>query len=225
MGKTISEIVNFWKRNKILIISLLIILALADWGIRAVLRPKPLQQTVQKEFTYPDEDYKGENYSDNKDYDYINVERAPRKNPLPSMILLVLVAVVFYYAYRKGKLDKFLPGFILFNAVLIQEKSTQRLLMKLSVKNKSKQTITFSSPNIVFKKITGKQRKFNIKNNTFPLTLTHGTGQTLTFDIDKFWSNIPDLKGFDYVQAEIETTGGKKYRTITKPKWWISKTV
>ena len=221
MGKTISDIVNFWKRNKILIISLLVILIFADWCTRAVLRPKPLPQS-HKEFTYPDEGYKEDNKTIRYDFD---TEQVPQRNPLPSLLLLFVVVTVIYYAYRKGKLNKFLPGFVLFNAVLIQEKSTQRLLMKLNVQNKSKETITFVSPNIVFKKMTGKQRKFNIKNNTFPLTLTHGTGQTLTFDIDKFWSMIPDLKGFNYVQAEIETTGGKKYRTITKPKWWISKAV
>ena len=225
MNKTISDIVSFWKRNKILIISFLVVLAIADWGTRALLRPKS-STAVQKEFTYPDEEYKNENYENKiKIYEDNNVERTPQHNPFPIMLLLLLTAAVIYYLYRKGKLDKYIPGFVLFNAILIQEQTTQQLLMKLNVQNKSRETLTFMSPNIVFKRITGKQRKFIIKNNTFPLTLTPGTGQTLTFNIDKFWPMIPELKGFNYVRAEIETSSGKKYKTLTKPKWWISKTV
>ncbi|MDR2928456.1 MAG: hypothetical protein LBV41_09725 [Cytophagaceae bacterium] len=213
---TLKEIIGFVKRNRLLIVLLVTVMLVAEWGIKEVFRPKHSDNGISAS----EERSVGDNGND--DTFAVEPHGIQKQNQFP-VIFLLLAAVGIYYAHKKGIFRRVLPGSVSFRAALFKKQVTGSLLMQINLQNRSRKTITFLSPNVIFKTLWGSQRKFNIRNSTFPLTLMPGTGETLTFEIDKFQNRIPELKKYNFLKAEIKTVDGKVYKTFALPRWWVSK--
>lgn len=212
---------EFWMRNRTIIISALGLMVLLNlcgrmWAPKTETRP-----ISEPEITQLD------NGSDTqlKTYEELMYERnlkqpTNRNNGSfwQTIMTLAIIATLFYYGFTKGWLTRLMPKWISFNTVFFRDRSTHRLLARLSVANNTNESQTFISPQLLFKRWTA-SRRFNIKSSVFPLTLTPGTRQEIVIDIDQFWEKIPDLKGFNRVGAMIQTSDGKTYKTFARPKW------
>ncbi|MGQ1947457.1 hypothetical protein ACT3CD_10220 [Geofilum sp. OHC36d9] len=212
---------EFWMRNRTIIISALGLMVLLNfcgrmWAPKTETRPIPQSQITQLD-----------NGSETqlKSYEELMYERSLKqpqsKNDgsfWQTVMTLAIIATLFYYGFTKGWLTRLMPKWVSFNTVFFRDRSTHRLLVRLSVANNTNDSQTFISPQLLFKRWTA-SRRFNIKSSVFPLTLTPGTRQEIVIDIDQFWEKIPDLKGFNRVGAMIQTSGGKTYKTFAWPKW------
>ena len=135
-------------------------------------------------------------------------------------VFFIGLILVSYYVYKKGLFSAIMPQWVRFNIVLYKDRKTGRLLLKFFVFNSTNESKTFMHPQVFFKR--GKIRRFfRLKNDTFPLTLTPGTGHSIVIDIEQFWDKVPDLKGFNKVGAIIDTNQGITYRTFAYPRWFV----
>ena len=92
--------------------------------------------------------------------------------------------------------------------------------MRLILSNTTTESKTFLGPQLLFKKLS-EGRRFKIKSDDFPITLTSGTSHSLIIDIDQFYEKVAELEAFKRIGAEIDTTGGKVFRTMVVPRWWV----
>ncbi len=161
-----------------------------------------------------------------KSYDELMRERAlqqrERPNPLIVTLILLIVGVVIVWQYQNRWKDKWFPGKVHFKAVRLRDKITGRRSLRLSLANRSKESLTFMPPLIVFKR-WGTVRQFKLKgsdsDNMFPLTLTPGTSHNIVVDLDRFFEKLPELKNFNRVGGSVSTSGGVEYRSFTPPLW------
>jgi hypothetical protein len=212
---------QFWMRNRTIIISVLGLMVLLNlcgrmWSPKTETRP-----ISESQITQPDNG----SGTQLKSYEELMYERNLKQSQnenngsfWQTIMTLAIIATLFYYGFTKGWLSRLMPKWVSFNTVFFRDKSTHRLLVRLSVANNTNESQTFISPQLFFKRWTA-SRRFNIKNSVFPLTLMPGTRQEIVIDIDQFWEKIPDLKGFNRVGAMIQTSAGKTYKTFARPKW------
>jgi hypothetical protein len=133
---------------------------------------------------------------------------------------LLVAAVAVWYLMRKGYLSKIFPGRVRFRTTIIRHKNNRRLLLEIKLVNTTSESQTFLTPQLLFKK-SSEVKRFKLKSNDFPLTLTSGTRHSMTIDLEQFWEKVPTLKSYNLVGAEIETSSGKLYKTLVMPKWWV----
>ena len=162
-----------------------------------------------------------------KSYEQLMAERVARETQrttsfFSAIFWLSALILVVYYLNRKGWLPKLMPQWVSFKMVLMENKINKRLLMRLTITNNSRKSETFNSPCLLFKNWS-KSRKFVIKNDLFPLTLTPETMHTMMIDVQNFYDKVPDLGKFKWLGAEVETSVGKIYRSIAVPRWWVFK--
>jgi hypothetical protein len=152
----------------------------------------------------------------------------PQKNPNGIFILLFLLIIGagIVWLYRDPRWKRYwirlLPGYVNLKVVIAKDKITGRKLLKISIRNKTTEGITFLPPIVVFRK-WGKERRFRLKGSfqgdMFPLTLTPETSHRLVIDLEQFYEKLPDLKNATRVGAAIETTGGKVFKKFAWPLW------
>jgi hypothetical protein len=216
---------NFWKRNSTFILWVLGFLFLMEYCSR-VMMPAPKQKVVNPVVeVQPKAEGGGKRI---KNYEEILMERrAKQQTNWPLLAWLAAGATVLvagYYAHRKGWLRGLVPGSVSFSSALMRDRSTGRLLMRLLMSNTTQGSQTFLLPHLLFKH-GGEVRRFKIKSEDFPLTLTQGTSHSLVIDVDQFWEKVPDLVRFNSIGAEIDTTSGKVFKTRILPKWWVFKRI
>lgn len=215
--------IEFWKRNSTFIITILVFLFFMDYCGRIIFpgsRSRTTEHEIERTLDYsPNALSKGL-----KSYDEIIMERnAGKKTNWPLLSWLTAATIVGfagYFAHRKGWLKELIPGRVSFDATLLKDKMSGRLLMRLILSNTTTESQTFLGPQLLFKKLS-EARRFKIKSDDFPITLTSGTSHSLIIDIDQFYEKVADLEAFKRIGAEIDTTGGKVFRTMVVPRWWV----
>lgn len=223
-----KRLLDFWNRHSTFIITILAFLFFMDLCSRLIM-PRPdageSSSQVNREWI---EQATPQQEKGLKSYEQIMMERETRpdtRQPVVGWLMGLLVAVAaMWYLMRKGYLTRIFPGRVTFRTKFIWDKKSLRLLMEIKLINTSSESQTFLPPQMLFKKGL-EAKRFKLKSNDFPLTLTSGTRHTMIIDVEQFWEKVPALKGFNRLGAEIETTSGKTYRTPAMPKWWIFKHV
>lgn len=144
---------------------------------------------------------------------------------LTTLVLLLMGVAVVWLVRQKwmqALFQQWFPGRVHFRVSKGKDRVTGRKLMRIAIENNTREGLTFMAPMIVFSK-WGKERRFRIRGSnqeeSFPLTLTPGTGHRLLLDLDQFYEKIPDLKDSTRVGASIETTDGKKFKKFVWPRW------
>ncbi len=221
------KLIDFWKKNSAFIVSVLAFLFLMDYCGRIIIPPKnynnradiPLIESTEQ-------NVQGEKRL--KNYEEIIMERnANEKTNWPVLAWLsaiVAVGAAGYFIHKKGWLKNIMPGRVSLKSVLLEEKKSGRLLMRLTISNTTALNQTFLLPDLLFK-TSHHIRRFRIKSDDFPLTLTPGTSHNMLIDINQFWERVPDLVDFNTIGAEIETGYGKVYKSMMRPKWWVFKRI
>jgi hypothetical protein len=178
----------------------------------------------------------GNDRSQLKSFEELMRERQPQQTERPgsffTMLLLLMLGVGIVWMIRqswwKSFWMKWFPGHVALRVVKGKDQVTGRKLIRISIDNKTQDSVTFMPPMVVFSK-WGKERRFRLKGSDqdemFPLTLTPGTGHRVVIDLDQFYEKIPDLKGTNRVGASVKTTGEKEYKSFALPRWldWLVK--
>ncbi|MDG5801016.1 hypothetical protein QA597_11655 [Marinilabiliaceae bacterium ANBcel2] len=231
-----SDLIDFWRRNRMLIImilSFMVIMNLCSRLFVPVEKPVPVSDKEVKERVESQSDTSDNEYT-LKSYEEIMYERSLEEQKRGSSIFrfiffLIALLLVLYYIHRKGVPEdlkpKWLkPRWVSFKTLLLTDKQTERLLMKILIKNRTQESITFDAPLLQFKR-GEKKREFKIKSSDFPLTLTADTSHSLIIDIDNFYDKVENLSKYKRIGATVKTTTGKKYKTIAWPKWFVIKSI
>ncbi|MCA1744160.1 MAG: hypothetical protein LC643_00315 [Bacteroidales bacterium] len=219
-----EKLLAFWHRNRLFIISVFGFFFLMNWCGRMIM--PPVSQKQVETVAPMVEDYAQEDGVPRlKTYEELMTEKAIRSERDSGsfflfVMLLTALLLIGYYAYKKGWLSTILPQWVRLSIRLYYDRKTGRLLLKLFLYNNTAESKTFMQPHLFFKK-WGVSRSFVIKNATFLLTLTPGTGHTIVIDVEQFWDKVSDLEGFNRVGASIDTTFGKNYRTMAYPRWFV----
>lgn len=218
-----NKILDFWKRNSTFILTMLGFLFFMDFCGRMIM-PKHQMVNQQEPELHSNISEGNTTGKGLKSYEEIMMERSVnQKSKLPLLSLLfalLTVGATGYYVHKKGYLKKIIPGSIGFKAILLKEKTSKRLLMRINLSNTTHETQTFLPLSVLFKK-SSEVRRFRLKSDDFPLSLTPGTKHTLVIDIEKFREKLPELNRYSRIGAEIDTTSGKIYKSNALPKWLI----
>jgi hypothetical protein len=216
------RLLEFWRRYSTFIVTVLAFLFLMDYCGRIIFPTKGVadeQQLVEQSISNRNLD--GTRL---KSYEEIMMDRrAKEKTNWPLLSWLAAAAAVGfagYYAHKKGWLKALIPGSLSFRSKLQKDKSSGRMQMRLTMSNTTHSSETFLLPHLLFKK-SSEIRRFKIKSDDFPLTLTPGTSHSLLIDVHQFWDKVPDLERFTSVGAEIDTTSGRVFKTRIVPKWQV----
>ncbi len=171
-----------------------------------------------------------ENVKKLPDYEELMRRRQPQEPRGPgsffTMFLLLMFSFGLVWLFQQQRVRNYirqlLPGRVLFFVTPKRDSVTGRRLLRISIVNKTDDSLTFLPPNLIFRK-WGKERKFRLKGSNqddmFPLTLTPGTSHHVVLDLEQFYEKIPGLKNSDRVGASVETTGQKEYRAFAWPQW------
>lgn len=218
-----SRMMEFWKKNRIFIITLFISVFLINLCARMFMpsdEPPAGMQVVQSD-----------NYGDARDKDLkiitgedvrVNapVEKKRGNSFLQLLLLAMALILIAKYGFRKGWFSHLLPKVVILRISLHRKRSNARLLMRISVYNNTPQSKTFSAPHLFFKR--GKDtRNFAVKNELFPLTLPTGSSHSILIDVDQFWEKVAGLNLYNRIGASIETSTGESYRSLAIPKWLV----
>lgn len=219
-----EKLMAFWQRNKLFIISVFGFFFVMNWCGRMMMPPasqKPVEVVapVVGDHVHEEGVPRLKTYEEIMNDTSLGSERDSGSFFLFVMLLTALL-LIGYYAYKKGWLSTIIPQWVRMSTRLYYDRKSGRLLLKLFIYNNTAESKTFMQPQLFFKK-WGATRSFVIKNETFPLTLTPGTGHSMVMDVEQFWDKVPDLEGFSRVGASIETTFGKHYRTMAFPRWFV----
>lgn len=217
------KITEFWRKNRLLIVSILGILIILNYCAR-MWQPEEVSYTpLQNEEQFSSDrsigDKKINSYED-------PINKQPQSKPSQLdviwqiIVTLALTGVLLYYGFTRGWYARFIPKWVAFSTPIYRDKLSKRLVMRITVANNTNESKTFLSPQIYFKRFQ-ETRKFKIKTTVFPLTLMPSTKQDIVIDIDQFWDKISDLSGFNRVGAIIEESNGKVHRTWARPKWFL----
>lgn len=218
------RLLDFWNRNSTFIITIMAFLFFMDLCSRLIMpHPTAEESTGQSQHEW----LKPETHDQEhglKSYEQIMMEREARRDsrqPVVAWLMgLLVTAVAVWYLMRKGYLSKIFPGRVRFRTTIIRHKNNRRLLLEIKLVNTTSESQTFLTPQLLFKK-SSEVKRFKLKSNDFPLTLTSGTRHSMTIDLEQFWEKVPTLKSYNLVGAEIETSSGKLYKTLVMPKWWV----
>ncbi len=217
------RLLEFWKRNSTFILIILAFLFFMDFCGRIII---PHPENVTKKSISKEPVTINPNQGGLKSYEEIVMERSLNDKGnrllLSWLAALAVVVIAGYYTHQKGWLKSFFPGKVAFSSVLLKEKVSKRLLMRLSLSNTTRESKTFLMPHLLFKK-SSEVRRFKLKSEDFPLTLTSGTNHTMVIDIEQFWEKVPDLAKFSRIGAEINTTAEEVFTSGNHHKWWIYK--
>ncbi|HLW08619.1 MAG TPA: hypothetical protein VKY45_13760 [Marinilabiliaceae bacterium] len=217
------KITEFWRKNRLLIVSILGILIILNYCAR-MWQPEEVSYTpLQNEEQFSSDRSIGDKKINSYE-DPINKQPQSKPSQLDAIwqiiVTLALTGVLLYYGFTRGWYARFIPKWVAFSTPIYRDKLSKRLVMRITVANNTNESKTFLSPQIYFKRFQ-ETRKFKIKTTVFPLTLMPSTKQDIVIDIDQFWDKISDLSGFNRVGAIIEESNGKVHRTWARPKWFL----
>jgi hypothetical protein len=219
----LNLIIEFWTRNRYTIFAIFGFLLVVNMCGRIFM---PAAQSDQ--FTY-EEFNNGQTDDPNmlRSYDALMQEKISEHGKNDSsfftfVLLLTALFLIAQYAHRKGWFDGLLPRWISLKTRFERSTNSGRLLMRITIHNNTRESKTFLTPQLFFKK-RGQTRNFLIKNEDFPLTLTPGTGHSMLIDVDLFYEKVKDLKGFGRIGAMIQTSFGESYFSRAYPKWLVFK--
>ncbi len=224
-----NKILDFWKRNSTFILVIMTFLFFMDFCGRMIMpTANKKQENKENSESVFFEETKSYKSSGLKSYEQIMMERKLNKSAnwtlLSWLAALAAVGAAGYFAHKKGWLKQLIPDNVRFKTTLLQDKFTQRLLMRLYISNTTNESQTFLLPHVLFKK-SFEVKRFRLKSDDFPLTLTPGTSHTMVIDLQQFWEKVPSLANFHRIGAEIDTTSGRVFKTFAMPKWWVFKRI
>lgn len=206
-----KQIIAFCKKNRLLIIGALVIIAILQWcqyqantQYRQAKSQPHQQETVRniesQEMPIPDE--------------------APQSNPWLPYFILVGMTFVVYIAQKRGWIEKLVPGMMILRMRLF--KQNERQMMRIFLLNTSNHSHDIDSPVVEFIK-PGVVKAYRIKINDneigFPLTMTQRTSHMMVIDLDRFYDRIPELKSFHWVKIKVIINSKSIKRTFPKPVW------
>lgn len=146
------------------------------------------------------------------------VDQPKERKPLNDNILLLMgVGLLFYFVLKRKLLQKIMPSIVWVSLSTRRIKSSKVRLARIQVINKTKDSITFEAPVLVFKNLTGKPRRFKLKNgidNLFPLTLTSNTSHSVNIDIDQFRLKAGVGDSHRWMKVEVEAHNQKVYTSF-----------
>ena len=213
MNKQIKDFWGFVKKNRVIIYTLLGVALLMQICSKGALPPVRSSEPQVKEIT-PDVNDNSIPKPDNQ-----NTNRQDR-NDFTHILLMVGLILAFFVAKRYGWLDKLFPKIVIFKVEYYRQKSTGNLLLKVFLINKTKTSISFNNPMLIFYN-GSKKREFVIKNiggqSYFPITLTPNTGNRFTIDAQKFYNNVQGLDDYKTIRMVITDNVGKSYKSIKWP--------
>nr|WP_321453877.1 hypothetical protein [uncultured Carboxylicivirga sp.] len=142
-----------------------------------------------------------------------------RKSFNSDYLLLLMGLGLFYYVAMKRKwFHKLVPSIVWVSLRIKKQKNTNIRLARMMLVNKTKESLTFDAPVLVFGSPFKKARKFRLKNggdNVFPLTLTPGTSHKISIDIDQFKQKA-GVSSAKLLKFEVFDSHQKKYSSIWK---------
>ena len=229
MNEILTRVKDFYYRNRKLLIggfAFLLLLQLCSRGAKP-----PVQKDEQPENgasvqlpldTLPN----GEESLERAFYEGLSkkAEEAPEYNPLfTEFLLMTLLVLLFYVAGRRGWLRKIMPAKVIIRARTQKSIGNDNLLLIIEINNKTKDSVTFEPPVLVFKRYS-KERKFRLRGGdgdfVFPLTLMPDTGHRVVINIDKLKSRMPEIKKYKKITIVISADNGKTY--TVKPDSFFS---
>ncbi len=215
MNKQIKDFWGFVKKNRVIIYTLLGVALLMQICSRGALPPVRSSEPQVKEIT-PEVNDNSVPETNNKNTD------KSKRNDFTHILLMVGLILAFFVAKRYGWLDKLFPKIVIFKVEYYKQKSTGNLLLKVFLINKTKTSISFNNPMLIFYN-GSKKREFVIKNiggqSYFPITLTPNTGNRFTIDAQKFYNNVQGLDDYKTIRMVITDNIGKSYKSIKWPTW------
>ncbi len=221
--KQFQEFLALVKKNKyflLVILGIIILLQILSKGAEPTVSHSPESQW--------EESINQQDELNNQQSDPSETPTRRRGNDFSSIIILAFFVVAYFLAKKYGYLDKIMdkitPSIFILRTSYFKQKSTNHLVIKVLIINKTKSDVSLNNPTICFYK--GKDvREFTIKNiggqNYFPLTLMPNTGHKFVIDAQKFYDNVQDLKDHKSIQMKICSSSGKCYKSI---KWPVSLT-
>lgn len=207
----IMEQLKAWfQRNRRIIFTMLFILIL----IQICTPPREASERyVPPKPTF--EEPKGNELKSYEQLEYEQIEKfREQKSPLlPTYLFIVAATLVIFILQRKNIMQRLVPQRVMFNADFI--KSANGHLIKITIDNKTRQTIELEHPLIKFSTIV-KSRKFKITSDDFPLMLAPGTSHSIVFSPGKIVDAMPELNSMPFVNIEINASNGKRYSTLPR---------
>ncbi len=216
----------FWQKYRNLIVGGLFFFLIINFCNRQAPSPRESPRVETETGKKVEAPINGQEGKYLKSYEELMRQRIAREENRPSpfiiTLILLVVGVFVVWQYQNRWKDKWFPGRVYFKAVKLRDKVTGRKLLRLSLANRSKESLTFMPPLIVFKR-WGTVRQFRLKGSNsddmFPLTLTPGTSHNIVVDLDRFFEKLPELKNFNRVGGSVSTSAGVEYRSFTAPLW------
>ncbi len=201
----------WFNRNRRLILSFLFILIL----IR-ICTPSPRElekaEPVKPRFEEPSSPNELKSY-EQLEYEQIQKIKDQPSLVLPTYLLMVALVLIVFLFQRKNILKYLMPQRVRFGARIFRAGGV--LLVKISIENKTRNTIEFEQPVIVFSSIM-KNRRFKLTSGDFPLMLAPDTSHSITFSPEKIISTQPEIKKMPFAAFEVVASNGKKYRTLPR---------
>ncbi len=229
MNEILTRVKEFYYRNRNMLIggfAFLLFLQLCSRGARAPSEPQQKKRESIRIEVPEDTLPNGEESLEKAFYEGMTkpAEKQPEYNPLLMEFLLMTVLVlIFYVAGKRGWIKKLMPAMVIIKARTAKSSATEDLLLAIEINNKTKDSVTFDPPVLIFKRF-GKERKFRIKGssgeNIFPLTLMPDTGHKLIININRFKEHIPEIKKYNKINILITADNGKTYKV--KPDSWFN---
>ena len=229
MNEILSRIKEFYYRNRKLLIGVFAFLLLLQLCSRGAQAPSESQhkkrETIRIEVP-EDTLSNGEESLEKAFYEGMTkpAEKQPEFNPLfMEFLLMTALVLIFYIVGKRGWLRKLMPAMVIIKARTVKSRAAGDLLLAIEINNKTKDSITFEPPILIFKRFR-KVRKFKIKGgggeNVFPLTLMPDTGHKVIINLDRFKERIPEIKKYNKVNILITADNGKTYKV--KPDSWFN---
>jgi len=228
MNEILTRVNQFYVRNRKLLIggfALLLLLQLCSRGAQPPVGKDKHKGEAEKIQLPADTLPNGEESLEKAFYEGLSkrAEEPRGYNPLfMEFLLMTLLILLFYVAGKRGWIRKIMPAKVIIRARTQKGKILGNTLLIIEINNKTKDSVTFEPPILVFKRFS-KERKFKIKGGeddfVFPLTLMPDTGHKVVIDIDRLKSQVQGMEKFNKIYIYISGDNGKTY-TIKPDSWF-----
>ncbi len=134
-----------------------------------------------------------------------------------ALLFLMLFGLLFYVAMKRKLFQKMIPSIVWVSLRIRNKKSTGQRIAQISIMNRTRESIAFNAPVLVFGHPFKKTRKFQLKSggqNLFPLTLTPETSHQISIDINQFKQKANVDKGYNWVKVELQTDRAKEHSSF-----------
>ncbi|MCT4588237.1 MAG: hypothetical protein N4A71_10475 [Carboxylicivirga sp.] len=150
---------------------------------------------------------------------YEEQQKEQRQNPeMFSLFILMGLVLFVFVATKRGWLQRLSPSIVWISVSIKRNKVTKERIASISIRNHTKESLTFSPPVLAFGMLFKKTRKFRIKGGSdavFPLTLMPGTAHNISINLDVFTQKAGISSGSKWLKVEVNA-GLKLYRSMWK---------